>query len=127
MTSLVIFSDYTNDDHLQIRKLVREDTLKIGYLLHTPAFPTNSWSLSDTVVFLMDISKDLTNKLFNLCSHIIEKMNKEESPDQNHFSEANPQTRSNPEHHEEHHMKHRNKESSQKVKNKYGAFMTGDL
>merc|ERR1711973_682958 len=110
VTSLVIFSDYTNDDHLQIRKLVREDTLKIGYLLHTPAFPTNSWSLSDTVVFLMDISKDLTNKLFNLCSHIVEIMNKYESPDQNHFSEAYPQTRLNPEHHEEHHMKHRNKE-----------------
>ena len=74
MTCLVVYSDYSNEDILYIRKIVKEDLLKIGFLFTTPGLNQSSWSLIDSVSWAVLNLKSVTENILTICCDFIEEL-----------------------------------------------------
>jgi len=74
MTSLVVYSDYSNEDVLYIRRIIKEDLLKIGFLFSTPGFNPSSWSLIDSLSWAILNLKSITENILSICCAFIEEL-----------------------------------------------------
>ena len=70
VTVLVVSSDYGNEDVLFLRRVIREDALKLSVFFSTPGFQSTYWSFFDAVSWAVKTFNTLVENLFALSSDI---------------------------------------------------------
>lgn len=89
VTGLVVVSDYQSDDVLYLRRILREDILRLGFLFNTPGLQTSHWSVFDGLSWAAQTINSATEKLFIISKELFEQF---ESRKTNHDTNTNKET-----------------------------------
>ena len=86
VTGLVVASDYQSDDVLYLRRILRDDIFRLGFLFNTPGLQTSHWSVFDGLSWAAQTINSATKKLFMISKELFEKF---ESRKTNHDTNTN--------------------------------------
>lgn len=89
VTGLVVVSDYQSDDVLYLRRILRDDVLRLGFLFNTPGLQSSHWSVFDGLSWAAQTINSATKKLFMISKELFEKV---ESRKNNHDTNTNKES-----------------------------------
>jgi len=89
VTGLVVVSDYQSDDVLYLRRILRDDILRLGFLFNTPGLQTSHWSVFDGLSWAAQTINSATEKLFMISKELFEQI---ESRKTNHDTNTNKES-----------------------------------
>ena len=72
VTGLVVASDYQSEDVLCLRRILRDDVLRLGFLFNTPGLQAAHWSVFDGLSWAAHTLNSATEKLFLISKELFE-------------------------------------------------------
>ena len=72
VTGLVVASDYQSDDVLCLRRILRDDVLRLGFLFNTPGLQAAHWSVFDGLSWAAHTVNSAIDKLFLALKEVFE-------------------------------------------------------
>lgn len=72
VTGLVVASDYQSDDVLCLRRIIRDDVLRLGFLFSTPGLQAAHWSVFDGLSWAAHTLNSAVDKLFLVLKEVFE-------------------------------------------------------
>ena len=71
VTGLVVASDYQSSDVLFLRRIIRDDALRLGFLFNTPGLQAAHWSVFDGLSWAAQTINSATEKLLVILQELM--------------------------------------------------------